>query len=107
MSGRTPKETVPSGTEADDVFSPCRPQNLSPDWEEEQRRPDLLVRTSEFPSPGASRPHPPIEEGPEGVSAVPVPFGTNTADASAESSHELQLVSTNLLLQSRRSKVVR
>eukprot|EP00965_Chrysotila_dentata_P112231 3710044-Pleurochrysis_carterae.AAC.1 len=28
-SGRTPEATIPySGTEADDVFSPCRPRNL-------------------------------------------------------------------------------
>eukprot|EP00965_Chrysotila_dentata_P086575 2858704-Pleurochrysis_carterae.AAC.1 len=41
-SGRTPKATVPSGTEADDGFSHCRPRSLSPNWEEERRGPDLL-----------------------------------------------------------------
>ena len=51
-----------------------------------------MVRTSEFPSPGAIESQVQIEEGPEGVSAVPVPFGTDTADATSESSsHELQL----------------
>eukprot|EP00965_Chrysotila_dentata_P026791 889328-Pleurochrysis_carterae.AAC.1 len=30
-SWRTPEATVPSGTKADDVFSPRRPRNLSPD----------------------------------------------------------------------------
>eukprot|EP00965_Chrysotila_dentata_P113720 3759646-Pleurochrysis_carterae.AAC.1 len=70
-SGRTPEATVSSGTEADDVSSLRRPRNLSPDGEEERRGSDLLVRTSEFPSPEARSSHPPIEEGPEGVSAVP------------------------------------
>eukprot|EP00965_Chrysotila_dentata_P172226 5683597-Pleurochrysis_carterae.AAC.1 len=37
-SGRTPEATVPSGTEVDDAFSPCRPRNLSFDWEEAIRR---------------------------------------------------------------------
>eukprot|EP00965_Chrysotila_dentata_P038060 1265301-Pleurochrysis_carterae.AAC.1 len=37
-------------------------------------------------------PQVPIEEGSEGVSALPVPFGTETVDVSTESpSHELQL----------------
>eukprot|EP00965_Chrysotila_dentata_P160411 5296509-Pleurochrysis_carterae.AAC.1 len=81
-SGRASKATAPSGVEADDLISPCRPRNLLPDWEEERRVPDLLIRTSEFPSPGASRSHLPIEKGLEGVSAVPIPFGTDTADAS-------------------------
>eukprot|EP00965_Chrysotila_dentata_P070719 2338134-Pleurochrysis_carterae.AAC.1 len=91
-SRRTPKATVPSGTGADNVFFPCRPRHLSSNWEEERRGPDLLVRTSQFPSPGTSRPREPIEEGSEGASAVPVLFGTDTADAPTESpSHELQL----------------
>eukprot|EP00965_Chrysotila_dentata_P036951 1229283-Pleurochrysis_carterae.AAC.1 len=83
-SGRTPEATVPSGTGANDAVSPCRPRNLSSDWEEERRGPDLLVRTSKFPSPGTSRPQEPIEEGSDGVSAVPVPFDTDTADAPTE-----------------------
>eukprot|EP00965_Chrysotila_dentata_P003428 111572-Pleurochrysis_carterae.AAC.1 len=54
--------------------------------------PGPSVRTSEFPSPETSRPQDPTEEGSEGVSAVPVPFGTDTADVPTESpSHELQL----------------
>eukprot|EP00965_Chrysotila_dentata_P034456 1146601-Pleurochrysis_carterae.AAC.2 len=67
--GRTPKATVPSGTEADDVFSPRRPRNLSSDWEEERRGPELLVRTSESARPETSRSQVPIEEGSEAVSA--------------------------------------
>eukprot|EP00965_Chrysotila_dentata_P263452 6214833-Pleurochrysis_carterae.AAC.7 len=49
MSGRTPKATVASGTGTDDVFSPCRPLNLSSDWEKARRGPDHLVWTSESP----------------------------------------------------------
>eukprot|EP00965_Chrysotila_dentata_P049665 1646782-Pleurochrysis_carterae.AAC.1 len=47
----TPKATVPSGMEADDASSPCRPRNLLSEWEKERRGPDLLVRTPEPPSP--------------------------------------------------------
>eukprot|EP00965_Chrysotila_dentata_P016469 545367-Pleurochrysis_carterae.AAC.1 len=91
-SGRTSEAAVPSGTKADDACSLCRPRNLSSKWKEERRGPDLVVRTSELPSPETSRPQDPIEEGSEGVSAVPVPFGTDTADVPTESpSHELQL----------------
>eukprot|EP00965_Chrysotila_dentata_P167985 5546989-Pleurochrysis_carterae.AAC.1 len=92
-SGRISEATVPSGTEADDVSSPRRPRNLSPGWEEERRGPDLRVRTSEFPSPGEIGSQVPIEEGSEGVSAVPVPSGIDTADAPTKlSSYELLLL---------------
>eukprot|EP00965_Chrysotila_dentata_P196579 6177668-Pleurochrysis_carterae.AAC.1 len=59
----TPKETVPLGIEADDAQSFCHPQNLSSEWEEERRSPDLLVLTPEFPSPETSRSSKSIEEG--------------------------------------------
>eukprot|EP00965_Chrysotila_dentata_P232503 6199004-Pleurochrysis_carterae.AAC.1 len=88
-SGRTSEATVPFGTEADVVFSPCRPRHLSSEWEHERRGPDLLVRTSEFPIPWTYRPQVPIEEGSEGVSAVPVPFGTDCTRLTPPPSHPL------------------
>eukprot|EP00965_Chrysotila_dentata_P108267 3575859-Pleurochrysis_carterae.AAC.1 len=66
-SRRAQKATAPSGVEADDVLSPCRPQNLSSEWEEERRGPDLLVRTPESPRSETSRSQVPIEEGSKGV----------------------------------------
>eukprot|EP00965_Chrysotila_dentata_P137615 4552419-Pleurochrysis_carterae.AAC.1 len=78
---------------ADDVLSSCRPQNLSSEGEEERRGPDLLVRNPESPRPETSRSQAPIEEGSEGVSAGPVPSGTDTADAPTKlSSHDLLLL---------------
>eukprot|EP00965_Chrysotila_dentata_P089950 2969192-Pleurochrysis_carterae.AAC.3 len=78
--------------EADDAPSPRRPGNLSSEWEEERMGSDLLVRTAELPSPETSRSQSPIEEGSEGVPAVPLSFGMDTADTPTESpSHELQL----------------
>eukprot|EP00965_Chrysotila_dentata_P216294 6189289-Pleurochrysis_carterae.AAC.5 len=73
----TPKATLPSGMGADD---------------EERRGPDLLVRTLNFPSPETCRSHEPIEEGSEGLPAMPVSFGTNMTDVSPEpASQELPL----------------
>eukprot|EP00965_Chrysotila_dentata_P010532 343033-Pleurochrysis_carterae.AAC.2 len=77
--------------EADDAPSPCRPRNLSSEWEQERKGPDLLVRSPKSSSPKTSRPSP-IEEDSQGVPAVPVSFGTDTADILTEStSHELLL----------------
>eukprot|EP00965_Chrysotila_dentata_P004953 162286-Pleurochrysis_carterae.AAC.1 len=70
--------------EADDATSPCRPRNLSSEWEEKRKGPDLLVWTPEFPSPETSRSQKPIEEGSEGVPAVPVSFGTDMTDSLTE-----------------------
>eukprot|EP00965_Chrysotila_dentata_P189847 6173546-Pleurochrysis_carterae.AAC.1 len=92
-SGRAPKATAPSGIEADDVLSSCRPQNSSSEWEEERRGPDLLIRTPKSPRPETSRSQVPIEEGSEGVSAVPVLSGMDTADTPTKlSSHDLHLL---------------
>eukprot|EP00965_Chrysotila_dentata_P249640 6208995-Pleurochrysis_carterae.AAC.2 len=82
----TPKASVPSGMEADNAPSPCRPRKLSSEYVGGGAKgpAPYLVRAPESSRPETSR-SPPIEEGSDGVSAVPVSFCTDTADILTES----------------------
>eukprot|EP00965_Chrysotila_dentata_P206105 6183362-Pleurochrysis_carterae.AAC.1 len=78
--------------EVDDAPSPCRPRNLATQWEEDRKGPDLMVRTRKDPSPETNKIIEPIEEGSEGVPALPVSFVTDSTDVPTEPPfHELQL----------------
>eukprot|EP00965_Chrysotila_dentata_P249544 6208948-Pleurochrysis_carterae.AAC.1 len=71
----------------------AKPQNFdSSESEENQKGPDLLVRTPEVSSPETSSTLNPIEEGSEGVSAVSTAFGLDMTDTlTGPPSHELPL----------------